>query len=65
MVLETLPNVFFCGNQKAFEKKVFFNAESNSTVNVLMVPDFTICKKILLLNVKTNECKFLTVDIDI
>eukprot|EP01130_Rhizamoeba_saxonica_P017953 TRINITY_DN8851_c0_g1_i1.p1 TRINITY_DN8851_c0_g1~~TRINITY_DN8851_c0_g1_i1.p1 ORF type:complete len:468 (-),score=87.09 TRINITY_DN8851_c0_g1_i1:38-1417(-) len=59
-ILESIPHVYFVGNQAEFDTKVF-TAESGESVRIILVPDFseTNCAVIVNLNSEDLQCHTL------
>lgn len=58
-IIAECPHVYFIGNQARFETKLI-DAGDGKMVRIVMVPDFTKTKSIVLVNVKTLECSVVS-----
>ena len=55
-VLETLPHIFFVGNQEKFAQRKL-KLDKNKDVLLIALPKFSVSSTIILLNLKNFECK--------
>ena len=58
------PDVMYTGNGSDFQTKVM-ELDSGEKIRLIVVPDFSITGKVVLLNLENNECTSLQIDIDL
>ncbi|ORX57896.1 hypothetical protein BCR36DRAFT_580462 [Piromyces finnis] len=54
-VIESLPNVYFIGNQNKFAQRLI-EGPNNAKTRIIMIPSFIKTHQLVLLNVHTLEC---------
>lgn len=54
-VIESLPDVYFIGNQSKFANRLI-EGPNNAKTRIIMIPSFIKTHQLVLLNVKTLEC---------
>ena len=62
-IISSCPHIFFAGNQPSYESKLL-TGEENQKVRLVSVPDFSITKTIVLVNLDSSdfECTPITFD---
>ncbi|KAJ2542537.1 DNA polymerase delta small subunit Cdc1 [Coemansia sp. RSA 1822] len=60
-IVRTTPHVYFAGNQREFDVGVAVGTEGQET-RIIMVPEFSVSRSIVLLNLRTLECSTVHID---
>jgi len=53
--MHELPHIYFVGNQKKFETRMYYNEKANQVCRLITVPEFSVTKSFVVVNLRNLD----------